>query len=133
MTFDAIVAGQSVFVDANIFLYYFTAHPNFGAASQKLLDRIDNKEISGFTSYPAEVQQLTRSRQAIDEISLIGIDVLPVAKSHISLGADISCQTGLMCGDATVVAVMRDQGLTLLASEDPDFDRVPGITRYAPV
>jgi hypothetical protein len=30
------------------------------------------------------------------------------------------------------VAVMRQQGLTNLASEDGDFDRVPGIIRYAP-
>jgi len=32
-----------------------------------------------------------------------------------------------------VVAVMRDHGLTHLASHDADFDRVPGITRYGPV
>ena len=34
--------------------------------------------------------------------------------------------------DALAVAVMRGHGLTLLASHDADFDRVPGITRYAP-
>jgi predicted nucleic acid-binding protein len=31
-----------------------------------------------------------------------------------------------------VVAVMLSNGLTKLASNDADFDRVPGITRYAP-
>jgi predicted nucleic acid-binding protein len=31
------------------------------------------------------------------------------------------------------VAVMQANGLTKLASNDADFDRVPGITRYAPV
>jgi predicted nucleic acid-binding protein len=31
------------------------------------------------------------------------------------------------------IAVMRVHGLTNLASADPDFDRVPGITRYGPV
>jgi predicted nucleic acid-binding protein len=79
------------------------------------------------------VQQLTRSRQAVDEITLIGLDVLPVAKSQVSLAPDISRQTGLLCGDALIVAVMQNQGLTLIASEDSDFDRVPGLTRYAPV
>jgi hypothetical protein len=29
-------------------------------------------------------------------------------------------------------AMMRDHGLISLASNDSDFDRVPGITRYAP-
>jgi predicted nucleic acid-binding protein len=166
MTFDVIPAGLAVFVDANALLYYFTAHPRYGPACQKLLDRIENKEITGFTSahvltevvhrlmtieacqrfgwpakgiaqrlrkHPAEVQQLTRSRQAIDEITLIGLDVLAIGKTHVSLGADISRQLGLLCGDALVVAVMQAQSLTNLASKDTDFDRVPGITRYAPV
>jgi predicted nucleic acid-binding protein len=31
-----------------------------------------------------------------------------------------------------VVAVMQANGLTKIASSDADFDRVPGLTRYAP-
>jgi predicted nucleic acid-binding protein len=31
------------------------------------------------------------------------------------------------------VAVMQANRLTNLASNDADFDRVPGLTRYAPV
>jgi len=166
MTFDSIAAGQSVFLDANTFLYYFTAHFRYGTACQKLLSRIENKDITGFTSahvltevvhrlmtieacqrfgwpakgiarrlrhQPAEVQQLTRSRQAIDEITLIGIDVLPVAKAQVSLAPDVSRQTGLLCGDAMVLAIMQANGIANLASGDRDFDRVAGITRYAPV
>lgn len=34
--------------------------------------------------------------------------------------------------DAKIVAVMQHHGLTDLASNDADFDRVPWITRYAP-
>src|SRR5262245_31437498 len=111
MTFDAIPSGQAVFVDANPFLHYFTAHASYGTASQKLLHRIETKDLAGFTSahvllevvhrlmtieacarfnwpvkgiahrlrhHPAEVQQLNRSRQAFDEITLIGLDVQPV-------------------------------------------------------
>jgi predicted nucleic acid-binding protein len=37
-----------------------------------------------------------------------------------------------LTNDAIIVAVMQVNGLTTLASNDPDFDRVPGITRYAP-
>jgi predicted nucleic acid-binding protein len=166
MTFGDLQGGQALFVDANVFLYYFTAHRKYGLACKDLLDRIENQEIVGFTSahvltevvhrlmtieacqrfgwpakgiahrlrkHPAEVRQLARSRQAVDEITLIGFDVLSVGKKHVSVAPDISLQTGLLCGDALVVAVMQDQGLTLLASADADFDRVPGITRYAPV
>jgi predicted nucleic acid-binding protein len=166
MTFDAIPAGLAIFVDANILLYYFTAHSRYGLACQKLLDRIENKEITGFSSahvlaevvhrlmtieacqrfawrtrgiarrlrrHPAEVQQLSRSRQAVDELTLIGLDVLPVGKPDVSVAPDLSRQYGLLCGDALVIAVMQAHGLVHLASRDADFDRVPGITRYAPV
>jgi predicted nucleic acid-binding protein len=40
---------------------------------------------------------------------------------------------GLLGNDAMIVAVMQANGLTKLASNDADFDRVPGLTRYAPV
>jgi predicted nucleic acid-binding protein len=31
-----------------------------------------------------------------------------------------------------IVAVMQAHGLTKIASNDTDFDRVPGLMRYAP-
>jgi predicted nucleic acid-binding protein len=69
----------------------------------------------------------------VDDISLIGIQVLPVTGSLVSVAADISQQFGLLTNDALVVSVMRNHGLTLLASHDADLDRVPGLTRYTPV
>ncbi len=83
--------------------------------------------------HPAEVQQLSRYRQAIDEVRAIGVQVLPVAGADVSLAADITQQFGLLNNDALIVVVMRRHDLTHLASNDADFDRVPGLTRYAPV
>lgn len=82
--------------------------------------------------HPAEVQQLVRPRQALDEIAAARVTTLTNSSAHISLATDLSRQTGLLCGDALIVAVMRDQGLTQLASLDADFDRVPGLIRYSP-
>ena len=42
-------------------------------------------------------------------------------------------ETGLLSNDALLVAVMRHHDLNRLASHDADFDRVPGLMRYAPV
>jgi predicted nucleic acid-binding protein len=47
--------------------------------------------------------------------------------------AAVCQQIGLLTNDGLIVAVMQANGLTKLASHDSDFDRVPGITRYAPV
>jgi len=82
--------------------------------------------------HPGEVQQLLIPRRAVDEIQIAGVTVLPVTASLVSQAVDLSRQHGLLSGDALVVAVMRDHGLTQLASLDDDFDRVPGLTRYSP-
>jgi len=165
MNFQDIPAGESIFVDANPFIYYFSSDPVFGAACDRLLRRIEKLEVAAFTSshvlsdgahrlmtleanqdlgwpmagiagrlkkHPPQLQSLTRHRQALDEIGLVGVPILPVSGSQVSRAADFSCLYGLLSSDALIVAVMRDHGLTHLASGDADFDRVPGITRYSP-
>jgi predicted nucleic acid-binding protein len=84
-------------------------------------------------NHPAEVQKLTSFRHAIQETRLYGIQILTIAPDLIDGAAAISQLTGLLSNDALIVAVMQQHGLTNLASEDGDFDRVPGITRYGPV
>jgi predicted nucleic acid-binding protein len=166
MNFAAIPAGQSVFVDANIFVYNFGPDPSFGPPSRSLLERIEQGEVTGYVSahvlndvgyrlmtleacqtfgwpypgigqrlrrHPLEIRRLQRFREVLDEIVGIGVQVLPVSAQHVLLAGDISRAHGLLSGDALIVAVMQSHGLTNLASSDADFDRVPGITRYAPV
>ena len=79
-----------------------------------------------------EVQQLSEFRIAIQEVPVVGIQVLTVPPDLLDAGAAISQSTGLLTNDALIVAVMQSHGLTNLASNDADFDRVPGITRYKP-
>jgi len=81
---------------------------------------------------PSAIQQLTRFRQAIDEIPQLGIEVLAVERHIPPLAASLSQLHGLLTNDAITVAVMQDQSMVHLASHDADFDRVPGLTRYAP-
>jgi predicted nucleic acid-binding protein len=38
----------------------------------------------------------------------------------------------LLSNDALLLAVMQTNGLTNVASQDTDFDRVPGLRRYVP-
>jgi predicted nucleic acid-binding protein len=83
--------------------------------------------------HPTEVQKLTRFRQAVDEIRQIAIQIMPIDFDLVFAATALSQQSGLLTGDALVVAVMQQHGWTRLASADADFDRVPGITRYGPV
>ena len=166
MTFVKIPSGQAVFVDANVFLFYFRPDPVLGPPCDQLLRRIENKDVQGFTSahvlnetvhrlmteeahqrfgwsmtgiagrlrrHPAQVQILSRPRQALDELTMIGLQVLPITGNLVSLAIDVSNQHGLLSSDALIVTIMGQNGLQALASHDPDFDRVPGLIRYAPI
>jgi predicted nucleic acid-binding protein len=64
------------------------------------------------------------------EIPLLSI--LTIDPAWLEPAAAITQQTGLLHNDALVIAAMQAHGLTKPASADPDFDRVPGITRYGP-
>lgn len=83
--------------------------------------------------HPAEVQTLTRFRQAIDEVPQFGIQILAIPPTLIPIATELSQRRGLLHNDALIVAVMQANNLINLASEDSDFDRVPGLTRYAPI
>ena len=61
-----------------------------------------------------------------------GIQALTIPPTLIDQGAAVSQQTGLLTNDPLVIAVMQANGLTNLASNDADFDHVPGVMRYAP-
>jgi len=165
MTFDQIPVGAAVFLDANTPIYHFAADPKFGAACTRLLKRIENQDIRGFTSahvladvahrlmtleamarlgWPAtrlaarlrkqhaEIPKLALYQQALVKLDQMGLQVLPLSVSLVLAAANYSQQFELLTGDALIVAVMQQHGLTSLASNDADFDRVPGLTRYAP-
>ena len=82
--------------------------------------------------HPAEVQRLVRFRRAIEVVPRYGIEVHAVPPQLVAVGTAISQETGLLSNDALLLAVMRHHGLNRLASHDADFDRVPGLLRYAP-
>ena len=82
---------------------------------------------------PDCILQLGRFRAAIDEIVATGIRMIPIRAQNVSTAADLSRRCGLLSGDALIVALMNSEGLANLASNDADFDRVPGIVRFAPL
>jgi predicted nucleic acid-binding protein len=78
---------------------------------------------------PAEVQKLTRFRQAIQGIPQFGIQFISTPETLLDVTAAVSQTTGLLISDALIVAVMQANGLGHVASTDRDFDRVPGLGR----
>jgi predicted nucleic acid-binding protein len=89
--------------------------------------------VNRLRRHPAEVQKLSAYKVALDRICQSRIQVLEVPVTALQGAAAICKQTGLLTNDALIVALMQQHGLTQLASHDADFDRVPGLTRFAPV
>src|SRR5690348_8048494 len=49
-TFSQLRPGESVFLDANTLIFHFGLHPQFGAACNQLLSRIEQQDLVGYTS-----------------------------------------------------------------------------------
>jgi predicted nucleic acid-binding protein len=165
MILTDLVDGESVFLDANILVYYFAPHPQYGQACHALIQRVENHALPGYTSTAvlselahhlmtfeasavfgwtskvvqrlrqnsSAVMQLSKFHQSLVKVPSLGIRILTIPEMFIETAAMVSRQTGLLSNDALIVALMQANGLTKLASHDADFDRVPGLTRYAPM
>ncbi len=116
---------SAVLADVAHRLMTLEACDRFGWPAQGIANRLRR--------HAGEVQQLRIPRRALDEIIAARVNVLAVAGPHVSRAVDVSRQFGLLMGDALIVAIMLDHGLSQLASLDADFDRVPGLTRFAAV
>ena len=92
-----------------------------------------SKVVQRLKRNPTNLQQLSQFRSALRTVSQIGFQILTIPPVSIDTAASISQQHGLLSNDALLVAVMQANGLSHLASNDADFDRVPGLVRYAPV
>jgi len=82
--------------------------------------------------HSVEVQQLSAYRQAVSLILNSQIHVISTAPEAVLAATDVSRQHGLLTNDALIVAIMQANGLMSIASHDADFERVPGLVRYAP-
>ena len=82
---------------------------------------------------PAEIPKLTIYLWALVKVAQIGVQVLPTLEQHVIQACQLTRAYELLTGDALIVAVMQANGVTDLASNDADFDRVPGLMRHAPV
>ncbi|MDZ4658086.1 MAG: type II toxin-antitoxin system VapC family toxin [Bythopirellula sp.] len=119
MTFDDLETGETIFLDTNTLVYHFIPFPVLGSLCTKLIERVTCNELTAF-------------REAIERIPKLGIHVVAIPVDLVAKAASVSIQYGLLSNDALTVAVMQHLGLTNIASNDADFDRVPGLARYAP-
>jgi predicted nucleic acid-binding protein len=142
MNFSAVPSGTSLFVDANVFVYAIAEDPKYGKPCIDLLERIELGDLRGMISAQvlSEVAHRLMTLEACETFAWPYAGIAQRLRRHpaelrklAKFRAALSQQHGLLSNDASILAVMEDQGLTHLASNDSDFDRVTAITRYSPV
>ena len=162
MTFNEIVRDAHLYIDANIFVYYFGRSSNDCTA---LIDRCERGEIKAYTGThvllevahrlmmteavdkgfvtpgnvprklrlrPELASQLNEYSEAIQHILDIGIEMLQVDVEILEISANLRAQTGFLINDSISLAMMRRYDIKAIATNDRDFQRVVGLEVQIP-
>ncbi|NTV62228.1 MAG: type II toxin-antitoxin system VapC family toxin [Oscillochloris sp.] len=81
---------------------------------------------------PDLVQQLNRYRSILRDLRQARVDILPLTYRDLHASRTYREQHGLMVNDSLIVAVMRRETIPFLATNDLDFERVPGLAIRIP-
>jgi hypothetical protein len=100
------------------------------AASRHGLDR---KGLAHYLQrHPSLLAGLHEHKSVAAIVRALNIRVETITLSLLEAAADLSPRLGLLTNDAITIAVMSSLGLIHLATNDDNFDRVPGITVWKP-
>lgn len=157
----------TVFIDANIFVYHFTANSRFNPSCTNFLERVEKGDIRGIISasivlevthrimieeaalafpdikpkdfvkylknHPEIVKNLELNQKIPSKITMLNIEIIPLDMGIIERSQKIKTEYGSLSNDAVILQIMKELNISLLASNDSDFDGVDFITVYKPV
>ena len=157
MTLAELRAGDRVFIDANIFIYHFGGRSEeckirlercarrelLGYTSTAILAEVLHRlmvaeaiakglvtaktAVRKLGEQPELVKQLTQYQDDVDKIPQMSLTILDLTREIVTASAEVRKDEGLLTNDSLVVACMREQGLTKLATANGDFDRVTSL------
>jgi predicted nucleic acid-binding protein len=154
--------GDRVFIDTNIFIYHFggrsleckallercARRDLLGYTSTPVLAEVLHRRmvaeaiaqglvtartaVRKLGETPEMVKQLTQYQEDVRKIPRMHLTILPLTLDIVQASAEVRTGEGLLTNDSFVVACMRAQGLTQLATANGDFDRIGGMKIYKP-
>ncbi len=162
MTFDALISGDSVFIDANIFIYHFNG---ISSECKHVLSRCSSKDIVGYSStfilaevlhrlmigeairkkyiraknpvkqlkkHPEIIKKLSEYNADVATIQEMNITILECTQHSVKTSEAIRSSEGLLTNDSLILAAMKQAHLSKLATNDNDFDRIARLDIYKP-
>jgi predicted nucleic acid-binding protein len=161
MSLHALPAGARVLVDANILIYARRGMSvqcrellercaqreisgvltTIGLAEfchRRMMQEAQSRGLSGsnpakaLSQDPTLVRQLTQYRQDMEDVLAGDFTVLTITEADFPQALALQQLHGLMTNDSLHLAAGLRVGLRLVATADPQFDAVPGITVFRP-
>jgi len=96
-----------------------------GVAHQGLIARLKR--------HPELLDSLTSHHRVVATVRSLRLPVEVITLDLLARGAALSIQERLLTNDALTLAVMEHLGVTVLVTNDDDFDTISGITIYKPL
>ena len=95
------------------------------------ITRKSAEAVSYLKQNPQAVQDLTRYKTILDDLKQANINILSLTYRDLHNSKKYRDDYGLMVNDSLLIAVMKREKIQYLATNDRDFERVPGIAvRY---
>jgi predicted nucleic acid-binding protein len=161
-TLDQLAAGSRVFIDASIFIYHFTGSSlecrqlleacesgrieGFTSviAVAEVAHRLMTIEavakglvppgnvVRKLREKPSLVRELHLYQDQAELIPLMGIVILSLDLSTMTLAAELRRRHGLLVNDSLLAATAAREGIVDFASADTDFERVEELRLFRP-
>lgn len=162
LTLNDILAGHRVFIDANIFVYHFTgassqcttllekcergevegvtsayvlaeaAHREMTTEAVKRNLIAKNHPVKQLKDKPEVVRQLSATLTAQHLMRKLPLTIVPLSPEIFWASELYRERYGFLTGDSIIMASLRQEGLTHLATADRAFERVSDVKVYAP-
>ncbi|MBA7530508.1 tRNA(fMet)-specific endonuclease VapC [subsurface metagenome] len=159
---SALPTGEKIYIDSTILTYHLFNDPVHGKRCKEFIGRVENGEFEGFISpiiisetlfnfikanivkdygiKPKEVVSFLKVKPtAISNIDirkasdLFGIFcILPISELEVEACYKAIKDHALLTNDAFHVATMKGHGITNIATNDPDFERVGWLKVWKP-
>jgi len=163
MTFKEIAAGAEVFIDANIFVYHFLDKSSNCSDFLALLEEGEYRGLTSvnvmtevlhrlmvteakakklvraprvlkkLNENPEIICRLTDYSTVVQAILDMSIRILPLTSEHLLASQAVRSQYGLLVNDSLIVAMMKENGIDVLATNDEAFARVDWIRTLRPM
>lgn len=161
-TLEQVPFGARIYLDAPIFIYHFTGASEAcrallrrcesgevrGVTSAVTVAEVTHRlmtieavadglvdpgsVVAKLRRRPEVVKRLRRYREQVEKIPLMGVRVAPLDLRTLLMAGALRPESGLLTNDSLAAATALEQEIDRVASADPDFEAVEGITLHRP-